>query len=202
METRGDKPFASTLSLFRSFPRKGMETTSSPIALGQKKTLLFRSFPRKGMETTSSPIALGQKKTLLFRSFPRKGMETALRAQQHECHLSTFPLISPQGDGNAILLRTSCSGIGAFPLISPQGDGNNSISTEGDSATGKPFPLISPQGDGNSVHTTYSSSSASFSAHFPARGWKLHRGLCSFPKAALTAFPLISPQGDGNRKAK
>ena len=39
----------------------------------------------------------------------------------------------------------------------------------------KAFPLISPKGDGNaSASSTSASRASSFSAHFPARGWKLH----------------------------
>ena len=37
-----------------------------------------------------------------------------------------------------------------------------------------------------------------FSAHFPARGWKLWNAASAKAYCDKKAFPLISPQGDGN----
>ena len=67
-------------------------------------TSLFLSFPRKGTETA----VLGRKhKRLaecLFLSFPRKGTETCIvGGSRAMMRFLSFPIFSPQGDGNGKL---------------------------------------------------------------------------------------------------
>ena len=75
------------------------------------------------METTPSESDKVNLTSPLFRSFPRKGMETNFFVGIRH-FFSTFPIISPQGDGNVYNGEQRSFGHIAFPIISPQGDGN------------------------------------------------------------------------------
>ena len=134
--------------LFRSFPRKGMETTTSWLDIsGERNSVLFRSFPRKGMETCGPQPPGRLKPPNLFRSFPRKGMETK-DSRDATQGVYPFPLISPQGDGNPMYSFTSSAISWLFRSFPRKGmETDNSIWTK--------------------CEVTHN-----FSAHFPARGWK------------------------------
>ena len=125
---------------------------------------------------TRTPARAGELGRRLFRSFPRKGMETSPPPTQFTLLLTgSFPIISPQGDGNNFSSqRSTCKLPGTFPIISPQGDGNHA----------------------NQIHRLPMKTN-NFSDHFPARGWKQFLAKRSVPPV-FQAFPIISPQGDGN----
>ena len=105
---RGWKPRAARrsahpLALFSDhFPARGWKLSFNWRRVQLLR--LFRSFPRKGMETQYAYHSRPSAHTLrLFRSFPRKGMETlSIEVEKLFCR-PTFPLISPQGDGNTYI---------------------------------------------------------------------------------------------------
>ena len=158
--------------LFRSFPRKGMETkgakdSSSAIAfssfsdhfpargwkpsdegLDYRKTSSFSDhFPARGWKHLhQQPIH--QQLVNLFRSFPRKGMETGYTFILKD-FLGVF--FSDHFPARGWKPRTTVS----FLLLEHA-----------------PFPIISPQGDGNLQDTGWVGYFYPFSDHFPARGWK------------------------------
>ena len=75
-QQRVERASLGVVQLFKSFPRKGMETRMSSLKAPRTQTL-FKSFPRKGMETCDSLLSARRERLQLFKSFPRKGMETA-----------------------------------------------------------------------------------------------------------------------------
>ena len=89
----------------------------------------------------------------LFRSFPRKGMETTCPCNiLIAVHSASFPIISPQGDGNCRPVRT-LYGRSRFHPFSDH------------------FPA---RGWKQHQYLHKGDDRGSFSDHFPARGWKRH----------------------------
>ena len=89
---------------------------------------------------------------LLFRSFPRKGMETTMGETMSAANATiptSFPIISPQGDGNPTVLACHCGTrrqpfSDHFPARGWKHSAQSFVLTLPFS-----FPIISPQGDGN-----------------------------------------------------
>ena len=168
--TLDDREVSRCVCIFSDhFPARGWKPSILEDLTGFNQ--LFRSFPRKGMETSGFPSPDASVAALLFRSFPRKGMETP-RAEAPSPLSQTFPIISPQGDGNCPLLRFGDTFSPTFPIISPQGDGN------------KTFDFI-----GN----------LKLFRSFPRKGMETSLGpLREMTCPIRHSFPIISPQGDGN----
>ena len=61
------------VTFLNHFPARGWKPWDDVIHIGW---LLFKSFPRKGMETSMLDFVERSTSVLLFKSFPRKGMET------------------------------------------------------------------------------------------------------------------------------
>ena len=111
---------------------------------------------------------------------------------------SSFPLISPQGDGNKNRLASTsalpCKGnfSAHFPARGWKRKGLHPHEVQ---FLFRSFPRKGMETI-NKVCSPYKTTFFYFSAHFPARGWKQN----TQPERSRVrySFPLISPQGDGN----
>ena len=163
--------------LFRSFPRKGMETTYGFMNSTTFSGSLFRSFPRKGMETSKFPSTKARSK-FFSDHFPARGWKPC-----------TGMFTSA---GREPLLRTFSD---HFPARGWKREGSDFMESLMRVILFRSFPRKGMETI-VSVRAAKGANPGSFSDHFPARGWKLlHR---YSPLQTLLAFPIISPQGDGN----
>ena len=142
---------STKFSLGKPFPIISPQGDGNEMRLVKLETKrLFRSFPRKGMETlwtTTFPLLL---MTCFSDHFPARGWKPSMCSEWDSA--STFPIISPQGDGNtAFGWSWATIGASAFPIISPQGDGNKMENLGLTLFFYVAFPIISPQGDGNTI---------------------------------------------------
>ncbi len=133
------------------FPARGRKLSSSSSALNRSSVISYL-FPARGRKLFISVSNNINKKKGHFLSIPRKGTETWVLLESERLKAS-FPIYSPQGDGNSASdTSTSCFGCLSFPIYSPQGDGN--------------LPTMNP--------STFKAMFFVISYLFPARGRKRH----------------------------
>ncbi|KPQ40568.1 MAG: hypothetical protein HLUCCO16_01855 [Phormidium sp. OSCR] len=181
---QADPPLLWTFRLSLSFPRKGTETHPDyeDDSWGEVEEVFPYLFPARGRKPRQGGNPFCFKSHCLSLSFPRKGTETSsLSLNKVVKILMSFPIFSPQGDGNKTF--------GLYPFLMKSWSLSLSFPRKGTETTPLSISLIP-------------SASSCLSLSFPRKGTETAQNPCRDAGGMVRhVFPYLFP-ARGRKQAK